>query len=243
MNPVVHALLTSNLAASTVGSAKTSSLGALMKRIVQSLVLVTVLVVATASHSVAEYTPRTFFTAAPISTFYTEDEMSEADRASIIRTHFKPLAKFTCTQWGVAEETPTSLILKNCADSSVRIQLYPATSGDSVVAVESSRSNGQAVDVAFFKVSSGDVIKEISPSELSSIGVEPLTENDFLLEKDHFKPSENEAVRLYVEQDGSLHGMLNTWMNPRWEARDQAYSVALAWNGQRFEKNKKPLTR
>jgi hypothetical protein len=215
-----------------------------MKRTLQSLVLVTVLVVAAPSLSVAEHTPRTFFTTAPISTFYTEDEMSEADRASIIRTQFKPLAKFTCKQWGVAEETPTSLILQNCADSSVRIQVYPATSGDSVVAVESSRSNGRAVDVAFFKVSSGDVIKKISSSsELNTIGIEPLTENDFLLEKDHFKPSENEVVRMYVEQDGSLHGILNTWMNPRWETREQAYSVTLSWNGQRFEKNKKPLTR
>lgn len=211
-----------------------------MKSALRFLSLATIFVLATASHSAAEYTPRTFFTSAPISAFYTEDEMSETDRATIVREKFKPMVQFTCEKWGVAEETPTSLTLKNCADSSVRIQLYPATSGDSVVAVESSRANGRAVDVAFFNVSSDKAIKALAPSELRVIGIEPLTENDFLLEKDQFKPSENEIVRTYLERDGSLHGMLDTWMNPRWETRDQAYTVALRWNGQRFERIKTP---
>ena len=215
-----------------------------MKGIFLSLALATLTIFEVAPRAVAEYSPRAFFKAAPPSTFYTEDEMSEADRAGIVRSGFKPQVKFTCEKWGVADETPSSLLLKNCADSSVRIQVYPSTSGDSVVAVESNRSSGRAVNIAFFKVAAGsNSIKPIPSSELTSIGIDPLTENDFLQAKDHFKASENEVVSLYIENDGSLAGGLSTWMNPRWEKRQQAYSVSFTWTGQRFELSKKPLER
>lgn len=215
-----------------------------MKDALLSLTVALVLLVATAVESLAEYSPRTFFTAAPISTFYTEDEMTQADRSAIVRHGFQAATKFTCEKWEVAEETPTSLVLKNCPDSSVRIQVYPGNTNNSVVAVESTRSSGRAVTIAFFTISNpSNTITPLSSSELSSIGIEPLTENDFLSDKDKFNSSDNEVVSFALERDGSLTGILNTWMDPRWEKREQAYRVTLTWNGQRFERSTRAVVR
>jgi hypothetical protein len=197
-----------------------------------------------APQSLADYSARRFFTAAPINSFYTEDEMSEADRQSIVRSGFKLQEEFNCKKWGVAEETKSSLTLQYCGDSSVRIQVYPRASGGAVVAVESSRSSGRAVEISFFEVSrEGDVITILPASALPSIGLNPLTENDFLEDKDHFSSSDNKGVPLSLSSVGSLSGSLNTWMDPRWSERNRAFDIELVWNGAQFERKRTPVRR
>lgn len=201
------------------------------------LIIIIVITLSLSLTASAEYSPRDFLAMAPASTFYTEDEMSEAEKSALIKNGFTPQASFSCEAWGVAEETPTSLTLKYCRDSSVRIWVYPSSSSNTVVVVESSRSSGGATDLTFFLVDYTN--KKISPvrsDALATLGLEPITENDFLTDSQRFKPEEAESATLFLDEKGEIQATAQTWMNPRWKTRQEAYRVRFAWDGARFKK-------
>ena len=193
--------------------------------------------------AIAQFSARDFFIYAPASTFYTEDEMSDEDKTAIIKRGFKATHSFSCSAWGVAEETSQSLMLKYCEHSFVSIRVYPSTVRDPVVIVQSSRSSGRASDLQFFGVNvRSKKLANIPPHRLQTIGIEPVTENELVSETDKFKNSATENAALVLDDDGSLRASVDTWMNPRWQNRELAYNVIFVWNGARFQKRVVSLT-
>ena len=205
-------------------------------------IVVVLVALCTLPPACAQFSPRDFFAIAPASTFYTEDEMSEADKTAIIKGGFRATTSFSCTAWGVAEEDSQSLTLKYCKDSFVRIRVYPSQEHSPVVLVESTRASGRASNTYFYRVSAS--LKDITPipeEQLQTIGIEPVTENDLVTEKDKFKDSEAERAILLLSDDGRLRASVDTWMNPRWENKDLAYDVIFEWTDERFQKRIIPL--
>jgi hypothetical protein len=193
--------------------------------------------------AIAQFSARDFFIYAPASTFYTEDEMSNEDKTAIIKKGFQALHSFSCSEWGVAEETSQSLMLRYCKDSFVSIRVYPSTVRAPVVVVQSSRSSGRASDLQFFRVNiRSKKLTNIPPHRLQTIGIEPVTENELISETDKFKNSAAEKAALLLDDDGSLRASVDTWMNPRWQNRELAYNVIFVWNGARFQKRVVSLT-
>lgn len=192
--------------------------------------------------ALGQLSPREFFAMAPASIFYTEDQMSDGDKAAIIKNGFKATTTFSCKAWGVAEETSQSLILRYCKDSFVRIRVYPTTGQDTIVIVQSARSSGRASDLQFFRVSVGSKeLSTIPADKLQTIGIEPVTENDLVTKENKFKEGEAESAHLLLDDDGRLRVNVDTWMNPRWAEREIAYDVVFDWSGDRFQKRILPL--
>jgi len=187
--------------------------------------------------AIAQLSARDFFIYAPASTFYTEDEMSDEDKTAIIKKGFKATHSFSCSEWGVAEETSQLLTLRYCTDSFVSIRVYPSTVGDPVVIVQSSRSSGRVSDLQFFGINvRSKKLTNIPPHRLQTIGIEPVTDNELVIETDKFKNSAAENAALVLDDDGNLRASVDTWMNPRWQNRELAYNVIFVWNGARFQK-------
>ena len=187
--------------------------------------------------AIAQFSARDFFIYAPASTFYTEDEMSDEDKTAIIKKGFKATQSFSCSEWGVAEETSQLLTLRYCTDSFVSIRVYPSTVGDPVVIVQSSRSSGRVSDLQFFGINvRSKKLTNIPPHRLQTIGIEPVTDNELVIETDKFKNSAAENAALVLDDDGNLRASVDTWMNPRWQNRELAYNVIFVWNGARFQK-------
>lgn len=185
----------------------------------------------------AEYSPRDFVIGAPAQTFYTEDTMTEGEKRSALNATFKRSDDSECQSWGVAEESSTSITLQMCPDSFVRVQLFRASSGDTIVAVESNRSSGRAVDLNLFKVTSNTgVISELTKDQREALGLEEVTENDLLTDQMKFPAGIAERLTLGLDQEGRPTALLWTWMNPRWETRTQAYDIVFEWDGSRFQK-------
>lgn len=207
-----------------------------------SLILVAVSLLAP-HRALAQFSPRDFFAMAPASIFYTEDEMSDADKVAVIKDRYKVTQSFSCTAWGVAEETAESLMLRYCRDSFVSIRVYPSPGQEHVVIVQSARSSGRATDLQFFRVDVGS--KELFPisfDTLETVGIESVSENDLLTERDKFKDTEAKKASLLLDEDGSLRANVDTWMNPRWETKEISYDVIFEWTGNRFQKRVVPLT-
>jgi hypothetical protein len=118
-------------------------------------------------HAYADYSPRDFFVSAPAELFYTDDEMSEEDKAAVVKKGFKTVEEFNCTAWGVASESKDALTLKYCQDSEVVIRVFRIKDAptEPLVAVQSARSSGRAVDLAWFKVLLG---KPINSGDISA---------------------------------------------------------------------------
>lgn len=206
-----------------------------------SLVFLCSLWVPLASDARAEFSPRDFFKKAPASVFYTEDEMTESDKQAVIKSDFKIQSSFSCDAWGVAEESPRSLTLQYCRDSSVLVYTFPKNNGDVVVAVQSARGGGRSVDLAFYSMAVGSpAVVRIPNDARESLGLTPVTDNDFL-KNDAFKPEEVEVAPLTLESDGILRASAQTWMNPKWKDKTEAFQVAFIWNGSRFEKKISPV--
>jgi hypothetical protein len=68
------------------------------------------------------------------------------------------------------------------------------------------------------------------------LGIEQLTENDFLKPEQRFPAHEAQVVGLELSDKGELQGRLETWMDPRWEHRSEAFSVKFVWSEGRFHK-------
>lgn len=207
-----------------------------------NIILLALTIVLGPHRALAQFSPRDFFVMAPASIFYTEDEMSDSDKESVIKSKFKTTTSFSCATWGVAEETTRSLMLRYCKDSFVRIYVYPSAAHTPIVIVQSVRSSGRASDLQFFRVD--DVSKKldtIALNQLHTIGIEPVTENELVTVKDRVKDSEAETATLILDDDGGLRASVETWMNPRWENRDIAYDVTFEWTGERFQKRVAPL--
>jgi hypothetical protein len=191
------------------------------------------------------YSPRDFVSAAPADLFYTEDEMSAEEKQALVKSGFKKRDEFDCSAWGVAEETPDRLVLQYCADSSVTVQVYrDAPDAKSVlVAVSSVRASGRAGNLSLFKATKDQ--KEfvaLTDTQLREIGVLQLTENDFLKDAQRFPASEAQGVRLTLGEKGELRGEPDTWMDPRWEARQQAFEVAFVWGKGRFSRQNNEIS-
>jgi hypothetical protein len=187
--------------------------------------------------AIAQFSARDFFIYAPASTFYTEDEMSDEDKTAIIKKGFKATHSFSCSEWGVTEETSHLLTLRYCTDSFVSIRVYLSTVGDPVVIVQSSRSSGRVSDLQFFGINvRSKKLTNIPPHRLQTIGIEPVTDNELVIETDKFKNSAAENAALVLDDDGNLRASVDTWMNPRWQNRELAYNVIFVWNGARFQK-------
>jgi hypothetical protein len=204
-----------------------------------ALLVIPTLSLLTITGAQAESITREFFKAAPATLFYTEDEMSETDKEALIKGGFKKVRSFTCSGWGVAEESSSSLVLQYCADSSVTLRSYRGStqSEESVIVVQSSRSAGRANDLSVFRFRKGQhAFVALSQEELSKLGIEQLTENDFLEPEQRFPPHEAQVVRLELSEKGELQGRLMTWMDPRWEHRSEAFSVKFVWSDGRFKK-------
>lgn len=185
----------------------------------------------------AEYSPRDFVTKAPAQTFYTEDTMTESEKRSALNSTFKPSDDSDCQSWGVAEESSTSISLRMCPDSFVRVQLFRAVSGDTIVAVESNRASGRAVDLTFFNVTSKTgAISELTKNQREALGLEDVTENDLLSDRMKFPAGTEERLDLGLDQDGRPTALVWTWMNPRWETKTQAFDIFFEWDGSRFRK-------
>lgn len=193
----------------------------------------------------ALYSPRDFIAAASAEFFYTDDEMSEDEKRSLVRGGFKKRVDFDCSAWGVAEESADRIVLQYCADSFVVVQVFRNSKDpkSSLVAVHSVRASGRASDLKMFRASRGQ--REFVPltqQQLVDIGVTALTENDFLRETQRFPPAEAQPVRLALSENGELQGELMTWMDPRWESREPAYDIAFVWRQDRFEQVKREIS-
>jgi hypothetical protein len=186
---------------------------------------------------------RDFVAMAPAELFYTEDEMSEEAKAKLVKGGFKRTKSFNCLAWGVASESRNRIVLQICSDSWVVVQLYHDTGSHKdkrvIVAVNSVRSSGRASDLELFSVSGdGDSFKPMSQQERAALGVESLTEDDFLANEERFPVGEALPVGLTVSESGELVGELQTWMDPRWESRRQLFENRFVWRGERFERVK-----
>ena len=208
-----------------------------------SMVVVAALTLLAPYPAIAQFSARDFFIYAPASTFYTEDEMSDEDKTAVIKKGFKATHSFSCSEWGVAEETSQLLTLRYCTDSFVSIRVYPSTVGDPVVIVQSSRSSGRVSDLQFFGINvRSKKLTNIPPHRLQTIGIEPVTDKELVIETDKFKNSAAENAALVLDDDGNLRASVDTWMNPRWQNRELAYNVIFVWNGARFQKRVVSLT-
>ena len=184
----------------------------------------------------AEYSPRDFLSQAPAETFYTEDSMTEDQKRAVLKA-LHPSPRFDCEAWGIAKQSPNSLVLQICPDSFVRIQLFREASGDTIVAVESNRSAGRAVDLNFFKmVRKTGAIMKLSDGDLTALGLVEVTENDLLTKDMKFPSGAAEIVKLGLDTAGRPTALVSTWMNPRWETRSQAFDIVFEWDGARFIK-------
>ena len=200
------------------------------------------LVVFVPAISFAEYSPRDFLSQAPAETFYTEDEMSEDDKRSVLGSTFDPNATFTCTSWGIADESPTSLTLKICQDSFVRIQLFRERSGGTIVAVESNRSSGRAVDLRFLKVTPPNkTIATLSEPQLATLGLTTITENELLSDNERLPSDIEERVPLGLDGNGRPAAIVQSWNAPRWTDRTVAFDLFFEWDGSRFQRRKVPM--
>lgn len=187
----------------------------------------------------AQTGPRDFLAAAPATLFYTEDEMSEETKAALAKARVKKPESFDCSEWGIASESPESLVLQFCADSAVTVRSYrsPKREGQSVVIVESSRSSGRANDLSVFRFAKGQqAFAPLTVHELAEIGIGPITENDFLAPQDRFPQHDSKTVSLALTEAGELEGRPVTWMDPRWEHRKESFSVKFVWSDGRFKK-------
>lgn len=206
-----------------------------------SLVFLSSLCGAIATEAQAEYSPRDFFKKAPASIFYTEDEMTESDKQAVIMSNFKTQSSFSCDAWGVADETPRSLTLQYCRDSSVLVYTFPKKNGDLVVAVQSTRAGGRAADLALYSMAVGSqAVVRIPNDATESLGLTTVTDNDFLKD-DAFRPEEVEVAPLTLEPDGILRAYAQTWMNPKWQDKQEAFQISFTWDGDRFQKKISPL--
>jgi hypothetical protein len=187
---------------------------------------------------------RDFVAMAPAALFYTEDELSEEAKAALVKGGFKRTRSFNCSKWGVASESRERLVLQSCADSWVVVQLYrysnPHKDKRVIVAINSVRSSGRAGDLELFIVTGrGDSFKPLSQQQRSEIGIDVLTEDDFVAVEERFPAGDAQPVSLTLAESGALIGELQTWMDPRWESRNQAFEISFVWRGQRFERVKK----
>lgn len=199
--------------------------------------LVSLLALSASMVARADYSPRDFVKHAPASTFYTDDEMSEEEKAALIRGGFQKRASFSCDAWGIAEETPRSLVLKYCNDSAVTIHTFHDKKGSAVVAVQSERGNGRAITLSFFSASPTKTsITPLSSSEVEALGITPLDENDFVKATDKFKTDDVAPALLTLEGDGTIQARVETWMNPKWAVKQPAFNIAFVWDGERFQK-------
>ena len=191
-----------------------------------------------ASFAHADYSARDFFMAAPAATFHTEVDMTEPEKALIIKNKFQPLADSDyskCLDWGVPEESPHTMELKSCFDSSIRIRVFNSIPGPIVVAV--CVSMGQSSELDMYTVSlSEHTITNIPRDQLASIGIEKITENDFLSEESKFSESEALPAEIFMVHDGSIQAMVSSWMDPRWENKIITYDVSFVWDGVKFKK-------
>ena len=186
----------------------------------------------------ADYSPRDFLAAAPAETFYTEDEMSEHEKQKLLSAPFDPGTNFTCEAWAIAKESPSSLTVQICPDSFVRIQFYPAASGDTIVAVESNRSSGRSFDLQFFQVlGESNALSKIDDARLKALGLDDVTENDLLARSDRFPPGGSQRVFLSLDESGRPRATPRSWKDSRWKKRTVAFDVTFEWNGSRFHRS------
>lgn len=186
---------------------------------------------------------RDFVTMAPAELFYTEDEMSEEAKANLVKGGFKRTRSFNCSSWGVAAESSDRIVLQSCSDSWVVVQLYRDTGSHKgkrvIAAVNSVRSSGRASDLELFSVSGvGDTFKPLGQQERAALGIESLTEDDFVANEDRFPAGDAQPVGLTLSDSGELVAEPQSWMDPRWEARRQLFENRFVWRGERFERLK-----
>lgn len=208
-------------------------------RIAWSLIALSGIFVLDLDYARAQSVPRDFVAAAPAALFYTEDEMSENEKAALVKSRFKRIKTFDCSRWGVAAETDSSLVLKYCQDSSITVRSYrlPVGLDESIIVVQSSRSSGRANDISVFKFKRGQrAFEPLSSDKLAELGLEQITENDFLEPSQRFPPQEALPVGLELSEEGDLQGRPVTWMDPRWAHRREAFSVKFVWVDGRFKK-------
>ncbi|MEY4668853.1 MAG: hypothetical protein RL518_1552 [Pseudomonadota bacterium] len=194
-----------------------------------------------ATTATAEYSARDFFAKAPPETFYTEVEMTTADKEAILKSNFRRSPDFSCEAWGVADESPSSLTLKICPDSSVYIQLFRETSGDTLVGVESNRSSGRAFELLFYRViRHSEAIVKLSDNQLKTLGLEEIGENELLSEQMKFPKEMEQRVLLSLDGSGTPRASIATWGDPRWKERQVTFNIFFQWNGSRFQKILEP---
>ena len=188
----------------------------------------------------ADYSPRDFLSQAPAETFSTEDELSEVEKQRVANSKFIPSTSFTCEAWEIADESPTSLTLRICPDSFVRIQLFHQSSGDTIVGVESNRSAGRAFDLRFFLVAGPRrEISELNDTQLKALGIDEVSENELLAPSERFPPATARMVSLSLDEEGRPKATLRPWEEPRWEKRRVAFEPFFEWDGARFHKRVK----
>jgi hypothetical protein len=182
---------------------------------------------------------RDFFSAAPAEFFYTDDEMSENAKALIVKQGFRISKRFDCSAWGVAHERPEILTLKICEDSSVTVRAYRsgASHDGTIVVVSSSRSSGRANDLQLYRFVKGQTkFAPLTQDELKQIGLETITEGDFLAETEKLPPGESDQIQLTLAENGDLLAEPITWMNPRWENLHVRRSIRFVWHDGHFVK-------
>ncbi len=127
--------------------------------------------------------------------------------------------------------------MKICPDSFVRIQLFHQSSGDTIVAVESNRSAGQAFDLHLCKVAGlGKEISDLSDDQLKALGIDEKTENDLLSDPKRMPAATARRVLLSLDEEGRLKATLRSWKDLRWKTRRVACELVFEWDGARFHK-------
>jgi hypothetical protein len=187
--------------------------------------------------SLAEYSPRDFFTNAPAELFYTEDEMSEEDKAAVVKKGFKKAKDFECTAWGVASESKDALTLKYCEDSDVTVRVFPIKDSPKqpLVVVQSSRSSGRAVHLEWFKVSQGaESFKPLTEEQLKQFGLERPQPSDFMAKGNALPEGAPPLVKMELDEEGRVSSFIHTWMEPQWEHKQPDFSFLFIWGGARF---------
>jgi hypothetical protein len=185
----------------------------------------------------ADYSPRDFFASAPAELFFTDDEMSAEDKASVIKGGYKHVEEFDCSGWGVASESKDTLILKYCEDSDVTVRIFPVKDSpqEPLVAVQSSRASGRAVDLAWFRVAKGpDSFTPLKEQQLRQFGLERPQPIDFMAKGKTVPQGAPPLVKMELDQEGRVSSFIHTWMEPQWEHTQPDYSFVFIWDGARF---------
>jgi hypothetical protein len=104
-----------------------------------------------------------------------------------------------------------------------------------LVAVQSVRGSGRAVDLAWFKVSGGpDSFTPLTEEQLKKFGLERPQAIDFMAKGNPLPEGGPPMIQMELNEEGRVHSFIYTWMERQWADKEPDFSFHFIWDGTRF---------